>query len=82
MARPIVEAEGVRRHYGKVVALDGFDLTAAAGEVLAVLGPNGAGKTTFVRTVATLVRPDAGSRLIRACSRETSTEASIFTSAR
>ena len=31
------------------------------GEVTAVLGPNGAGKTTFVRTIATLVRPDAGS---------------------
>jgi ABC-2 type transport system ATP-binding protein len=60
MATPIVEAAGVRKRYGKVVALDGFDLAAAAGQVLAVLGPNGAGKTTFVRTVATLVRPDAG----------------------
>jgi ABC-2 type transport system ATP-binding protein len=41
--------------------LSGLDLVAHGGEVTAVLGPNGAGKTTFVRTVATLVRPDAGS---------------------
>jgi hypothetical protein len=33
---------------------------AEPGQVLAVLGPNGAGKTTFVRTLATLLRPDGG----------------------
>ncbi|WP_285188648.1 ATP-binding cassette domain-containing protein [Rhodococcus sp. MEB041] len=42
-------------------ALDGVDLTAAAGQVTAVLGPNGAGKTTTVRIVATLIRPTSGS---------------------
>ena len=41
-------------------ALDGLDLVAEPGQVAAVLGPNGAGKTTFVRAVATLLRPDAG----------------------
>lgn len=60
MAEPIIEAEGLVRRFGKVQALDGLDLVANAGEVTAVLGPNGAGKTTFVRTVATLLRPDAG----------------------
>ena len=58
---PLVEAEGLVKRYGKVSALDGLDLVAEPGRVLAVLGPNGAGKTTFVRTVATLIRPDAGS---------------------
>src|SRR5919198_192629 len=55
-----IEAQGLRKRYGKTTALDGLDLVAEPGQVLAVLGPNGAGKTTFVRMVATLLRPDAG----------------------
>jgi len=58
---PIVEAEGLTKHFGDVAALDGLDLVAERGKVLAVLGPNGAGKTTFIRSVATLVRPTSGS---------------------
>jgi ABC-2 type transport system ATP-binding protein len=57
---PTIEASGLRKRFGKTVALDGLDLVAEPGQVLAVLGPNGAGKTTFVRMVATLLRPDAG----------------------
>jgi ABC-2 type transport system ATP-binding protein len=57
---PLVEAEGLVMRYGNVSALDGLDLVAEPGRVLAVLGPNGAGKTTFIRTIATLIRPDAG----------------------
>jgi ABC-2 type transport system ATP-binding protein len=57
---PTIEAVGLRKRFGKTVALDGIDLVAEPGQVLAVLGPNGAGKTTFVRTVATLLRPDGG----------------------
>jgi ABC-2 type transport system ATP-binding protein len=57
---PTIEAAGVHKRFGKTAALDGLDLVAEPGQVLAVLGPNGAGKTTFVRTVATLLRPDAG----------------------
>jgi ABC-type multidrug transport system ATPase subunit len=56
----MVEADGVRKRYGDVDALDGLSLIAPAGSVLAVLGPNGAGKTTFVRMLATLATPDAG----------------------
>jgi ABC-2 type transport system ATP-binding protein len=59
-AAPLIEAQGLRVRFGKVVALDGLDLVAQPGQVLAVLGPNGAGKTTFVRTLATLVPPSAG----------------------
>ncbi|MGH9216468.1 MAG: ATP-binding cassette domain-containing protein [Acidimicrobiales bacterium] len=61
MASPIVEAHGLTKRFGKVEALAGLDLVAHSGQVVAVLGPNGAGKTTFVRTIATLVRPDGGS---------------------
>jgi ABC-2 type transport system ATP-binding protein len=57
---PMIEARGLRKRYSKTLALDGLDLVAERGQVVAVLGPNGAGKTTFVRAVATLLRPDAG----------------------
>jgi ABC-2 type transport system ATP-binding protein len=57
---PLIEATGLTVRFGKVTALDGLRLTAPAGQVLALLGPNGAGKTTFVRTIATLLRPDGG----------------------
>jgi ABC-2 type transport system ATP-binding protein len=62
---PLLEAQGLTVRFGKVTALDGLDLTAPQGEVLAILGPNGAGKTTFVRTVATLQRPASGELRVR-----------------
>jgi ABC-2 type transport system ATP-binding protein len=57
---PVIEAAGVTKRFGKTTALDGLDLVAEPGQILAVLGPNGAGKTTFVRAVATLLRLDGG----------------------
>jgi ABC-2 type transport system ATP-binding protein len=56
----MIEARGLVKRFGKTRALDGLDLVAEGGQVVAVLGPNGAGKTTFVRAVATLLRLDAG----------------------
>ena len=58
---PTIEAAGLTKRFGKTRALDGLDLVAEPGQVVAVLGPNGAGKTTLVRAVATLLRPDRGS---------------------
>ena len=57
---PTIEAHRLEKHYGRTPALDGLDLIAERGQVVAVLGPNGAGKTTFVRAVATLLRLDGG----------------------
>ncbi len=57
----LIEADGLSKQFGKVTALDRLSLTVPTGQVVAILGPNGAGKTTFIRTVATLLRPDAGS---------------------
>ncbi|MBV9335041.1 MAG: ATP-binding cassette domain-containing protein [Solirubrobacterales bacterium] len=57
---PAIEAHGLKKRYGKTQALDGLDLIAESGQVVAVLGPNGAGKTTFIRAVATLLRLDQG----------------------
>lgn len=59
-SNPVILAEGLEKHYGKTVALQGLDLVAQQGTVLGLLGPNGAGKTTLVRILSTLLRPDAG----------------------
>ncbi|GFJ75919.1 hypothetical protein Phou_000990 [Phytohabitans houttuyneae] len=55
-----IEAEGLVKKYGAVVALDGLDLSVPQGTVMGLLGPNGAGKTTAVRVFTTLLKPDAG----------------------
>jgi ABC-2 type transport system ATP-binding protein len=60
MSEMMIEAEGLRKRFGATQALDGLDLQAQAGSVLAVLGPNGAGKTTAVRILTTLAVPDDG----------------------
>jgi ABC-2 type transport system ATP-binding protein len=59
-----IEAHGLEKRFGRTRALNGLDLVAEAGQVVAVLGPNGSGKTTFVRAVATLLRLDAGTLLV------------------
>ncbi|MBA2555035.1 MAG: ATP-binding cassette domain-containing protein [Geodermatophilaceae bacterium] len=64
---PTIFAQGLRKYYGDVPALDGFDLTVPAGTVCALLGPNGAGKTTAVRIFSTLLRPDAGRAEVAGC---------------
>jgi putative spermidine/putrescine transport system ATP-binding protein len=55
-----VRMEGLSRHYGPVVALDGLDLTVQAGELVALLGPSGCGKTTTLRLLAGLEDADGG----------------------
>ncbi len=57
---PAIEAVGLERRYGDVVAVAGVDLTVAAGEIFGFLGPNGAGKTTTVRMLTTLLGPTGG----------------------
>ena len=58
--RPAILAEGLRKSYGKTMALDELDLHVEEGTILGLLGPNGAGKTTAVRILTTLLSPDAG----------------------
>ena len=57
---PAIEAEGLVKHFGDTVAVDGVSFVVPEGSVLGLLGPNGAGKTTTVRMMTTLTRPTAG----------------------
>ncbi|MFF0768191.1 methionine ABC transporter ATP-binding protein [Nonomuraea wenchangensis] len=56
----MIQASGLRKQYGDVVALDGVDLDVREGEIFGVLGQSGAGKSTLLRCVNLLERPDAG----------------------
>ena len=62
---PALAIFSLRKSYpGDVTALDGLDLTVAAGTIFGLLGPNGAGKTTTVKILTTLSRPDEGTALV------------------
>ncbi|HWA52574.1 MAG TPA: ABC transporter ATP-binding protein [Solirubrobacterales bacterium] len=55
-----MEARGLVKRYGDREALRGVDLSAGAGELVAIIGPNGAGKTTLLSILAGIAKPDAG----------------------
>ena len=61
MTLPAIETRGLRKAYGRTVALESLDIRVEAGEVFGFLGPNGAGKTTAVKLLLGLTRPTAGS---------------------
>jgi ABC-2 type transport system ATP-binding protein len=56
----IIRCEGLTKRYGTTLAVDGLDLSVAAGQVFGFLGPNGSGKTTTMRILLGLVRPSGG----------------------
>ena len=56
----VIEIHDLVKRFGSTVALDGLDLTVAAGEVHGFLGPNGAGKSTTIRVLLGLLRADSG----------------------
>ncbi|MFC8507240.1 amino acid ABC transporter ATP-binding protein [Streptomyces sp. NPDC057411] len=60
MSTPMVRAEGVRKHFGKLEVLKGIDLTVERGQVCCLLGPSGSGKSTFLRCINHLEKIDGG----------------------
>ena len=56
-----IEARGLTKRFGSILALDRLDLAVPRGSIFGLLGPNGAGKTTTIRILAGLARPTSGS---------------------
>jgi fructose transport system ATP-binding protein len=61
---PVLEARGLTKRYGRVVALDQADFELMPNEILAVIGDNGAGKSTLIKAICGAVIPDAGEILL------------------
>jgi ABC-2 type transport system ATP-binding protein len=60
----LIEATGLEKRFGDIVAVDGISLEVAKGEVLGFLGPNGAGKSTTMKMLTGFLEPDAGAARI------------------
>ena len=61
---PAIELAGLHKNFGSVTAVNGLDLTLAAGEIVAFLGPNGAGKTSTIDMILGLSEPSAGTATV------------------
>lgn len=63
--RPIVmEARGLSKHYGHVIALENADFELVENEILAVVGDNGAGKSSLIKALTGAVIPESGEMLL------------------
>ncbi|WP_254839539.1 ABC transporter ATP-binding protein [Natronomonas marina] len=60
MAEPVIELDGLTKHYGDVVGVEDLSFTVREGEIFGFLGPNGAGKSTAIRTLLGLLSPTEG----------------------
>jgi ABC-2 type transport system ATP-binding protein len=62
-----INARGLRKVFGSIVAVDGLTLAVARGEVFGLLGPNGSGKTTTIRMFCGLLEPTSGTATVAGC---------------
>jgi branched-chain amino acid transport system ATP-binding protein len=60
MADPVLEARGISKRFGALVANEDVTLDLRPGEIHAVIGPNGAGKSTLIAQICGALRPDSG----------------------
>src|ERR1700723_2218224 len=58
--RPGIQVSGVRKTYGRTVAVDEVSLEVGEGEIFGLIGPNGAGKTTSMECIEGIRKPDSG----------------------
>jgi ABC-2 type transport system ATP-binding protein len=65
MSNPVLQARGLSKRYGRVVALSDFTLAIPPGRVVGLVGPNGAGKTTLLQIAVGLLPPTSGSIEVR-----------------
>ena len=78
----LLEARGLTRKFGGVVALDNLDLAVVPNEIIGLIGPNGSGKTTFFNVVTGIYGAHGGSINFdsdRFCCHDTSLGESKFT---
>ena len=61
---PAIQVTGLRKRFGRVLAVEDVSFTVGYGRITGFLGPNGAGKTTTLRMLLGLIRPDAGTAAI------------------
>jgi fructose transport system ATP-binding protein len=62
---PILEANGLVKHFGRVVALDHADFNLKPNEILGIIGDNGAGKSTLIKVLCGAIVPDQGEIRLR-----------------
>jgi len=56
----MINIQGLRKHYGELIAVNDISFTADEGQIFGLLGPNGAGKTTTIGCISGLLRPTSG----------------------
>ncbi len=61
---PVLQARGLVKRFGQVVALDGADFELYPGEITAIIGDNGAGKSTLIKVLSGAFHPDDGEILL------------------
>lgn len=59
-----IEVEGLKKYYGRILAVDGISFSVGHGRIFGLLGPNGAGKSTTIRVLTGLTRPSGGAATV------------------
>ncbi|MGQ0641732.1 MAG: ATP-binding cassette domain-containing protein [Gemmatimonadaceae bacterium] len=62
--RLVLEATGIVKHFGHIIALDGAEFELRAAEILGIIGDNGAGKSTLIKVLSGALVPDQGEILV------------------